>query len=305
MQTMTSILPGVRRAALAAVAAGLALGAGPGAEAHGVAGNRFFPATIATDDPAVADELSLPTVTWTRSDDAPPIGQTDIAGEYSKRLTSRLGVSVATGWSRLVQPGAPTAQGFQNLETTLKYQALTDDAHEAIVSAGVSVEWGGSGAARVGAEPVTTVTPTLWFGKGAGDLPQNLAWARPFAVTGVVGYAVPTRSGETSSLEYGLTLQYSLRYLTAHVRDVGLPRMLSQMTPLVEVALSTPVSNRSGAATTGTVNPGVLWSGRRLQIGLEAVIPVNRASGRGVGAAIQAHWFLDDLFPRSIGKPIL
>ena len=29
--------------------------------AHGFAGNRFFPATLATDDPFVADELSLPT----------------------------------------------------------------------------------------------------------------------------------------------------------------------------------------------------------------------------------------------------
>ncbi len=30
--------------------------------AHGFAGQRFFPATIATEDPFVADELSLPTV---------------------------------------------------------------------------------------------------------------------------------------------------------------------------------------------------------------------------------------------------
>src|SRR5437764_1234453 len=29
---------------------------------HGIVGSRFFPATIATDDPFVADELALPTV---------------------------------------------------------------------------------------------------------------------------------------------------------------------------------------------------------------------------------------------------
>src|SRR5213080_2902437 len=29
---------------------------------HGFAGKRFFPATLATDDPFVADELSLPTI---------------------------------------------------------------------------------------------------------------------------------------------------------------------------------------------------------------------------------------------------
>ena len=30
--------------------------------AHGIAGERFFPATILTDDPFVADEISLPQV---------------------------------------------------------------------------------------------------------------------------------------------------------------------------------------------------------------------------------------------------
>jgi hypothetical protein len=33
------------------------------AVAHGFAGERFFPATILTDDPFVADEISLPQVT--------------------------------------------------------------------------------------------------------------------------------------------------------------------------------------------------------------------------------------------------
>jgi len=43
-------------AALAALSASSAL-------ADGFAGDRFFPATILTDDPFVADEMSLPTVT--------------------------------------------------------------------------------------------------------------------------------------------------------------------------------------------------------------------------------------------------
>jgi hypothetical protein len=30
------------------------------ADAHGIAGNRFFPGTLAFDDPAVADESRLP-----------------------------------------------------------------------------------------------------------------------------------------------------------------------------------------------------------------------------------------------------
>jgi hypothetical protein len=291
------------------------------AAAHGIAGNRFFPATLATDDPAVADELSLPTISWMKSGDDPAADQTDVSGEYSKRLTRTLGVSFGGAWTRLNTPGAGHASGFQNLETTLKWQALTNAEHEAIVSFGVSGEWGGTGSDRVGAEEIGTVTPTLYFGKGAGDLPESLDWARPLAVTGVVGYAIPTRSHElvadpdcdacapirqatTRSLTYGLTLQYSLRYLSAHVKDYGLPTFVNQLTPLVEFAATTPVANGHGERTTGTVNPGVIWSGRHMQLGLEAQVPINRDSGKTVGVLFQVHWFLDDLFPHSIGKPI-
>ena len=34
------------------------------AAGHGLVGKRFFPATLTTEDPFVADELSLPTVSW-------------------------------------------------------------------------------------------------------------------------------------------------------------------------------------------------------------------------------------------------
>lgn len=54
-----------RSAALAALplAAALASIDPHPAAAHGFAGDRFFPATLLTDDPFVADELSLPTFT--------------------------------------------------------------------------------------------------------------------------------------------------------------------------------------------------------------------------------------------------
>jgi hypothetical protein len=273
--------------------------------AHGIAGDRFFPATLTVDDPAVADELSLPTVSYLEGDAA----ETDISAEYSKRLTSTLGVSLGGAWSRDAVLGQPTATGFQNLETTVKWQALTSAAHEAIVAAGVSVEWGGTGSEAVGAEPHTTITPTLYFGKGAGDL-KGLDWIRPFAVTGQLGYAIPSRgrdpdSGEINPrvLEWGLTLQYSLSYLQRHVRDIGLPAPFDGMTPLVEASFETPLTGPV-RTTTGTVNPGVIWAGRHFQLAAEALVPVNAASGRHVGAIVQVHMFLDDLFPRSIGRPI-
>ena len=39
--------------------------------AHCFVGPRFFPATLATDDPCVADEMSLPTVAWSKTGDVP------------------------------------------------------------------------------------------------------------------------------------------------------------------------------------------------------------------------------------------
>jgi hypothetical protein len=291
--------PRVLRIPAAALAA--ALIAAP-AFAHGVAGNRFFPATISTDDPAVADELSLPTVSRSTTSDDPSAIQTDIAAEYSKRLTSRFGVSFAGDWTHLQgQEGA--LSGFQNLETTFKYQALTSARHEAILSGGVSVEWGGTGSDRVGAERATTVTPTVYFGKGAGDLPDSLAWLQPAAITGAIGYAIPS-DGAAKVLQTGIALEYSLPYLAGHVLDLGLPDFINHVTPLVEMSFQTPVVNGQGAPTTGTINPGAIWAGQHYQVGLEAMIPMNRDSGKAVGAVIQVHFYLDDLFPHSIGRPV-
>jgi hypothetical protein len=273
------------------------------ADAHGIVGNRFFPATIATDDPAVADELTLPQVQVSHTGDDPSASQTDISAEWSKRLTERLGVSFDGAWTDLLTP-AGDISGFQNLGTTFKYLAVTNAPHELMVSVGLGVEWGGTGAERVGADATTTLKPTLYFGKGAGDLPEALSWARPLAITGVIDYAVPLKGGAARSLETGFALEYSLGYLAARVRDIGLPTVINQLTPLVEVQLSTPLTDVAGAPTTGTVNPGVIWSGRRVQLGAEAVIPINSASGRGVGAVFQVHWFIDDIFPHSLGKPI-
>ncbi len=276
------------------------------AHAHGVAGARFFPATLTVDDPAVADELSLPTISHLEGE----AGQTDVSGEFSKRLTSTLGVSVGETWSHLKIDGQPAASGFQNLETTLKWQAVTSARHEAILALGLSAEWSGTGAAGVGAEAHSTFTPTIFFGKGAGDLPASWGWARPFALTGQLGYAIPGRRqdrGETEPnprvLQWGMTLQYSLPYLQSQVRDLDVPQPFAGMTPLVEASFETPLTGPD-RKTVGTINPGVIWAGTHFQIGAEALIPVNRDSGRRVGAVVQFHLFLDDLFPHSIGKPI-
>ena len=86
-----------------AASSGLALALIPlsGATAHEIAGNRFFPATLTVDDPGVNDELSMPTMSITKSGDEPPVKQLDFSSEYSKRITEAFAISVMPTWTRL------------------------------------------------------------------------------------------------------------------------------------------------------------------------------------------------------------
>jgi hypothetical protein len=290
--------------------------------AHCLVGNRFFPATLVVDDPCVADEMSLPTIAVFNNGDNPSAKELDISGEFSKRITEDFGVSVGSTWTRLRPPGGPTVSGFQNFETTFQYQLLKDAPHELALLAGLSVEWGGSGSFGVGADRFTTYTPTFYFGKGFGDLPDTVRWLRPFALTGQVGYAIPGSSStvgidpDTGNvintanpqvLHWGATLQYSLPYLKSAVVDLGLPDFINHLIPIVEAQLATPVANfgDSGTKTTGTINPGIIYVGSTYQVGIEAIIPVNRDSGTNVGVIGQLHLYLDDMFPNTIGRPLI
>jgi hypothetical protein len=296
--------------------------------AHEIVGNRFFPATLGIDDPGVNDELAFPTVAVFKNGDDPPARQRDISGEFSKRITEAFAVSFGSTYTHLSPPGGPTgmgANGFQNLDTTFKYRVFKNPEHEFVMSVGVSVEWGGTGAKSVGADPFNTYTPTVYFGKGFGDLPDTLSWLRPVAVTGQVGYAIPGRrftttfgidpdTGDPTAdtefhprvLNWGGTIQYSMPYLKSAVMDLGLPEFINHLIPIVEATLQTPVANTftSGTLTTGTIQPGFIWVGNTFQVAVEALIPINRQSGTNIGVIAQLHLFLDDIDPRGIGKPI-
>jgi hypothetical protein len=79
-----------------AVATVLTISPAGSALAHGFAGSRFFPATITIDDPFVADELSLPTVSNQKTGTDPSVVETTISGELSKRITSDFGCRSVT-----------------------------------------------------------------------------------------------------------------------------------------------------------------------------------------------------------------
>jgi hypothetical protein len=102
----------------------------------------------------------------------------------------------------------------------------------------------------------------------------------------------------------GFAVEYSLIYLQEQVRDIGLRAPFDRLIPLVEISLSDPLDRGQSGLITGTVNPGIIWSGKYFQVGAEAVIPINSRTGNDVGFIAQLHFYLDDLFPHSIGRPL-
>src|SRR5690349_15308615 len=132
-----------RTMAGAAVAAALVSGGGA-AFAHGVAGDRFFPATILTDDPFVADEVSLPT--FTRSPTGPDRDQEyELEFEFGKRLTPDFGLSLGYNWKYLQPKEAPAVTGFETLQAGLAYQLFRDAPHEATGLLGLNAAFGHTG----------------------------------------------------------------------------------------------------------------------------------------------------------------
>jgi hypothetical protein len=289
------------------------------AEAHAICGARVFPATLAIDDPGVTDELALPTLTYIPTN-ADGVREFDASFSYTKTITENFGLSLSYGKTWL----KPGGSGWGSLDTELKYMFYCNEAHELMASIGLDVTWANTGTKGF-ADPFNTFSPTIDVGKGFGDLPTSLNALRPFAITSEFSLSVPSAS-HTSSIVYddlgnpsldvglnptvfnwGFTIQYSLPYMNANVAEVGGPDFLKHLVPITEVNFQTPVGNAppGGYVTTGTVQPGLIYMADSWQIAVEALIPINAASGHNVGVVGELHFFLDDLFPNSfLGKPI-
>jgi hypothetical protein len=294
-----------RRTLLAAALAAACSFVSSSAWAHAICGNRLFPATLTMDDPGMNDELSFPTIQYARAPATVGGGQlADYGFEWDKTITEHFGFAINGDY--FTQNGGSTAlQGWDNFTLTLKDEFLCSEADEFMASVGVFRTFGKSGspslvtAGAIGG--VSNTEPTLYLGKGLGDLP--VGYLRPLAVTGEFAYAFSdSPNASPNEWDYAVSVQYSIPYLQQHVRDLGLPGLIAHLTPLVEVSLSSPV----GQPTTGTISPGVLYDADTWQFGIEANIPANGATRQtqGTGFVAQFHLFLDDIFPNSIGKPI-
>ena len=239
---------------------------------------------------------------------------------YGKRITSDLELSIDSSFLHQINP---RLNGWTGIETEAKYQIAVNNEHEFVVSVGVSQVWGASGTPNI-APQFTTITPKAFIGKGFGDLETE--WLRPFAITGEMDYVVPTHplsvagynqfgsvifSQTPTLLVYGATIQYSLYYMNGYVKEV--PEFFRNLIPDFEMIFTTPVSNIGPSSlgvvpgtheTTGFVGPGVYYIAHDYQLGIYAAFPINQASGKHPGIFANVDFYLDDLFPNTLGKPI-
>lgn len=272
--------------------------------AHGFAGQRFFPTTFHVDDPFISDEFS----TLINYAKVPGGHATETDIDFSKRILPNFGLEFSEAYLHGPDDSGDTVKGWDNLGVGAKWQFYTNDVHETILSVGTDFDIGGTGAKAV-ADSFTTISPGFFFGKGMGDLPQSMNFLRPFAITGVVGASFPTQrfsDGERNPtmLNWAFSLQYSLIYLQSFVKDIGLGNPFKRMILVTEFPMQTYLNGDLNGKTIGTVNPGVVWCGKTMEFGIAAQIPVNSRSGSNVGVIGLIHFYIDDLFPNSLGRPI-
>jgi hypothetical protein len=289
----------------------LCLGLPAAAHAHAIAGDRVFVNTLLIDDPGTSDEASLPSF----SVQSPDGTTTDLGlgAEYSKTIFSNLALSVGDSWDFLgndQNAGGKDHAGFGNLELALKYRWIVLPAHEFMSSVAVERDFGRAGT-RGFDDGYNSTTFSGYFGKGLGDIPCD--FLRPFAVTGEFDYTLPdagpgSGAGDITTYAAGFSVQYSIPYLQAQVHDYGLPRILGELTPLVEVkwtaAAGASALRPTDHATTWQMGTGIFWNRGPYAFSAEALWPLNGASNHGIGAVGQFHLYFDDLLPNTLGRPL-
>src|SRR5216684_2960800 len=305
----------------------------------GYVGDRFFPSTLATTVPTAADFYNPPYfVKLPDTATTPSTREIDIPTTYSRLVTKDWSVFFTETFRIIENSNTGTRSGFDNLVIGTQYQLYTNPEHQFVVTVGGTAAIGGTGAPGI-ASSFSTLTPTVYIGKGFGDLPDSAAWLRPLTISATAAVAVPTESSTLTSLgtinlprseagafnsltplptgattlsetinpkvlQLGFALEYSLvsnQYTGANRTGTRYPE---GWVPLVESTTATPLNGPLAGRTTGTVNPGVIWVSRYLQVGVEAIIPMDAHSGRDLGFRAQAHLYLPAIFPDWYGKPI-
>lgn len=269
--------------------------ADPDADRDMEAGGRDFPTTLTLDEPGIDDELILPTVLYRRgaADSGGATHEIDLGAEFEHSITPNTGFFLEDG--AVIQDRGE--HGAEDFTLGAKWQFVTDAKHEEVISLELAREFGDTGTTHTGADRFGSTTPTIVAGKGFSDL--DVLALQPLAVTAEFAATIPdvalrrvggtdlaaTRlnNGSNGLWSAGFSVQYSLPYLARRYPGLRLPWPLAGLTPVCEFAWTSPATAPSSQGTTWIAAPGLLYSRPWGEIGVEALVPLDRAAGAGAG----------------------
>jgi len=287
--------------------------------AHGIAGNRLFPGTLNFDDPAVADELTGPFLTFQKhpSSEGTEVRERVMGLSFSRLFTDDTAIGLDSEYTEHRDTVGNTIHGVGATHLFLKHQLYVNPINETLVAGSVALGLGGVGRGDLHAHTYNTIEPGLSFGVGLGNLSEDWAFFRPFAITGnvVTDFPLSNRSSPSPGaaqvqnpiiLHTGFAIEYSPLYLTPRFKPGVLPdsEPIHQFVPLIEFQFDTPLNGGYGRQTAATMNPGVAYVSESWQASLEFIVPLTTLGGSsGIRAGVI--FFLDDAIPSLFAHPVL
>jgi hypothetical protein len=271
---------------------------------HGYLGERFFPSAIIEQEPFINDKVALP-IFYSESPGAHggEVWTTNPQLQYAKTITKNFQLSATGSYSHIHYPEGQAQNGFNNWQAGMRYNLFLYPHAQSMLSAGLNASIGGTGSHRVNAPSTTTLSPALLFAQGFGILPDSISWLRPLGLAVSLSPNLVTTNYAMNSVSWGGAIEYSLPYFNQFVGHVD-SVVMDHLVPIIEFPFTTCTSNTCQGRTTGTIDPGIIVYNNYGQIGLEALIPSNHATGSKVGGVLQFYLYLENVFPNSLGKPI-
>ena len=289
--------------------------------AHGIAGNRYFPATSTFDDPAVADDFSFNTFKSSSPTSVNSQVDSTLAVSGARLLTTNWALGFDYAKDSVTQSGLAQAYTKKD-DIYIKTLFYRDDLNETLLSLSLGYGHAHTDLPYYGVSSKNSVMPALTFGKGMGNLDDGLSWLRPFALVGAIAADIPVQRSPSfdgtaignfdfvnnqaqnfNSVHWGFAIEYSTLFLTDRFHHGYLPKdePLHQFVPLVEFAFDSSPSYK----TEGTMNPGLTYVEQTWQWSGELIVPLHQGAYKVTGFRAQLMFFLDDLIPTFFEKPLL
>ncbi|MFQ5579954.1 MAG: hypothetical protein ACE5FZ_05025 [Nitrospiria bacterium] len=274
--------------------------------AHGVVGKRLFVEPIAVEDANIFSELDLIVPRYTRGEEEKEL---EIGSSFTFQLTKNLGLEIEGEWVNRNPPTGPKLTGLSHLEAVLKYVAYVNPKREWIFTVALTGETS-IGDDDVRENDFNSFGTGVFYGKGFGDLPEWAKYFRPLMLQGdfIVHHPIDSDSAKISNtLSYDFAIYYSIPYLQQFVKDVGIPAPFSRLFPMMEFTSERVLNGPGFGQREVFALPGLMWVGKSYQVGVAAVIPMNKAARDEVDTGVTGiiSLYMDDLFPKQFKDPLL